>query len=69
MRLVNKRSDIRGTGNIFFLSAEHLSKTCGFSIVKAKRVLASLVKKGYIKKISTGNKIYNRANSYKVMNL
>lgn len=69
MRLVNKKDNSQGKGDIFFLSAEHLGQKCNFSLGKAKKVLKKLQEHGYIKKISTGNNFINKANSYKVMNL
>lgn len=69
IRLVNKKDKNKGMGDIFFLSAEHLSKKCNFSQGKAKKVLKKLQEHGYIKKIRTGNNINNQANTYKVMNL
>lgn len=69
IRLVNKKDNNTGMGDIFFLSAEYLSKKCNFSLGKAKKVLRKLQEHGYIKKISTGNNINNQANIYKVMNL
>lgn len=69
IRLVNKKDNSRGMGDIFFLSAEQLSKKCNFSLGKAKKVLKKLQEHGYIKKIKTGNNITNQANTYKVMNL
>lgn len=69
IRLVNKKDNSQGKGDIFFLSAEHLAKKCNFSLGKAKKVLKRLQEHGYIKKIRTGNNLTNKANSYKVMNL
>ncbi|MBN1073576.1 hypothetical protein DVV91_04365 [Clostridium botulinum] len=69
IRLVNKKDNSKGKGDIFFLSAEQLAKKCNFSLGKAKLVLKKLQGHGYIKKIKTGNNLMKRANSYKVMNL
>lgn len=69
IRLVNKKDNSQGKGDIFFLSAEQLSKKCKFSLGKAKNVLKKLQEQGYIKKIRTGNNLIGKANTYKVMNL
>ncbi|MDM0937624.1 hypothetical protein QTI81_07545 [Clostridium perfringens] len=69
IRLVNKKDDSEGKGDIFFLSAEQLAKVCNYSVVKAKRVLKKLCEVGYIRKIRTGSNLTGRANVYKVMNL
>lgn len=69
IRLVNKKDNSKGKGDIFFLSAEQLSKKCNFSLEKAKIVLKKLQEHGYIKKIRTGKNLIKKANSYKVMNL
>lgn len=69
IRWVNKKDNSKGKGDIFFLSAEQLSKKCKFSLGKAKKVLKKLQDHGYIKKIRTGNSLMKKANSYKVMNL
>ena len=69
IRLVNKKDNSKGMGDIFFLSAEQLAKKCNFSLGKAKNVLKKLQEHGYIRKVRTGNNLSNKANSYKVMNL
>lgn len=69
IRLVNKKDNSEGKGDIFFLSAEQLGKKGNFSLGKAKKVLKTLQEKGYIKKIKTGNNLINKANTYKIMNL
>lgn len=69
IRLVNKKDDSQGKGDIFFLSSEQLAKVCNFSIGKAKLVLKKLQENGFIKKIKTGNNLIGKANTYKVLNL
>ena len=69
IRCVNKKDNSKGKGDIFFLSADNLSRKCNFSLGKAKKVLNKLQDHGYIKKIRTGNNLMKKANSYKVMNL
>lgn len=69
IRLVNKKDNSQGKGDIYFLSAEQLAKTCDYSLGKAKLVLKKLQEHGYVKKIKTGNNLINKANTYKVMNL
>lgn len=69
IRLVNKKDNTQGKGDIFFLSAEQLSRKCNFSLGKAKSVLKKLQEEGFIKKIKTGNNLIKKANTYKVMNL
>lgn len=69
IRLVNKKDNNQGKGDIFFLSSEQLAKICNYSLGKAKSVLKKLQEHGYIKKIMTGNNLINKANTYKVMNL
>lgn len=69
IRLVNKKDNSQGKGDIFFLSSEQLAKVCNFSVGKAKLVLKKLQEDGFIKKIRTGNNLSNKANTYKVMNL
>lgn len=49
IRLVNKKDNSQGKGDIFFLSAEQLAKKCNFSLGKAKKVLKKLQNYGYIK--------------------
>ena len=50
IRLVNKKDNSTGKGDIFFLSSEQLAKKCKFSPGKAKLVLKKLQNHGYIKK-------------------
>ena len=69
IRLVNKKDNSQGKGDIFFLSSEQLAKVCNFSLGKAKLVLKKLQENGFIKKIRTGNNLIGRANTYKVLNL
>lgn len=69
IRLVNKKDNSQGKGDIFFLASEQLAKIGKFSNSKAKQVLKKLQEHGYIKKIMTGNKLIGKANTYKVMNL
>lgn len=69
MRLVNKKDNSRGMGDVFFLSAEQLAKKCNFSLGKAKLVLKKLQDHGYIKKIRKGSNLTRKANEYIVMNL
>lgn len=69
IRLVNKKDNSQGKGDIFFLSSEQLSKVGNYSVGKAKNVLKRLQDKGFIKKIRTGNNLIGKANTYKVMNL
>lgn len=69
IRLVNKKDNSEGKGDIFFLSAEHLAKICGYSVSKAKKVLKKLQEKGYIKKLKTGSSLIRKANVYQMMNL
>lgn len=69
IRLVNKKDNSQGKGDIFFLSSEQLSKVGNYSVGKAKNVLKRLQDKGFIKKIRTGSNLTKKANSYKVMNL
>ena len=51
IRLVNKKDDSQGKGDIFFLSSEQLAKVCNFSIGKAKLVLKKLQENGFIKRL------------------
>lgn len=69
IRLVNKKDNRQGKGDIFFLASEKLGNICGFSNSKAKKVLKKLQVHGYIKKIKTGSNLTGKANTYKVMNL
>lgn len=69
IRLVNKKDNSQGKGDIFFLSSEQLAKKGQFSNSKAKQVLKKLQEHGYIKKIRTGSNLTGKANTYKVMNL
>lgn len=69
IRLVNKKDNSRGMGDVFFLSAEKLAKQCNFSLGKAKLVLKKLQDHGYIKKIRKGSNLTRKANEYIVMNL
>lgn len=69
IRLVNKKDNSQGKGDIFFLSSEQLAKVCNFSLGKSKAVLKKLQENGFIKKIKTGNNLIGRANTYKVLNL
>lgn len=69
IRLVNKKDNSQGKGDIFFLSSEQLAKVGNYSVGKAKKVLKKLQEYGYIKKIRTGNNLICKANTYKVMNL
>ncbi|MBM7834289.1 hypothetical protein [Clostridium sardiniense] len=69
IRLVNKKDNSQGKGDIFFLASEHLAKVCNFSIGKAKLVLKKLQVQGFIKKIMTGSNFTGKANTYRVMNL
>lgn len=69
IRLVNKKDNSQGKGDIFFLSSEQLAKVGNYSVGKAKKVLKKLQDKGFIKKIRTGNNLIGKANTYKVMNL
>lgn len=69
IRLVNKKDDSEGKGDIFYLSAEQLAKVGGYSLGKAKNVLKKLQEHGYIKKIKTWSNLTGRSNIYKLMNL
>lgn len=69
IRLVNKKDNSQGKGDIFFLSSEQLAKIGNYSVGKAKKVLKKLQEYGYIKKIRTGNNLIGKANTYKLMNL
>lgn len=69
IRLVNKKDNSQGKGDIFFLSSEQLAKVGKFSKGKAKSVLRRLQEIGFVKKIRTGNNLIGKANTYKVMNL
>ena len=68
-RLVNKKDNSQGKGDIFFLASEQLEKVGNYSVGKAKKVLKKLQEHEYIKKIRTGNNLIGKANTYKVMNL
>lgn len=48
IRLVNKKDNSQGKGDIFFLSSEQLAKKGQFSNSKAKQVLKKLQEHGYI---------------------
>ena len=48
IRCVNKKDNSKGKGDIFFLSADNLSRKCKFSLGKAKKVLKKLQDYGYI---------------------
>ena len=69
VRLVNKKDNSDGKGDVFYLSAEQLRKVCGFSIATAKRSLTTLANKEYIKCIAKGSNLNGKANTYRLMNL
>ncbi|WP_294392290.1 hypothetical protein [uncultured Clostridium sp.] len=50
IRLVNKKDNRQGKGDIFFLASEKLGNICGFSNSKAKKVLKNYRYMGILKK-------------------